>query len=145
MNRRDLVVLHTDKSLLFKLRLFLVISLVLLGIIIYDLILQEINLPLAAIGIGIGIAVGLVAGRMFKIHWHEEKKKIASRIDMWGIVIIVLYIGFELLRERLFSNWVNGSVLTAFTFAFFSGTMFGRFITMGFGIRSILYSRGLFK
>lgn len=112
MNRRDLVVLRTDKSLLFRLRLFLVISLVLLGIIIYDLILREINLPLAVIGIGIGIAVGLVAGRMFKIHWHEEKQKIASRLDILGIAILILYIGFEIVRERLFSNWVNGSVLT---------------------------------
>ena len=116
-----------------------------LGVIIYDLFQNTISFPLAVIAIGIGVLIGLVAGRMFKIHWHEEKNKVVSRLDELGIVILILYIGFAIFRGRIFGSWIHGSVLTAFTFAFFSGTMFGRFMTMGFKIRSILYGRGIFK
>ncbi len=145
MNRRDLIILHTDKKLLLRLRLFLVISLVMLGIIVYDFFQNIISFPLAVTGIGLGVLIGLVAGRMFKIHWHEEENKVVSRLDELGIVILILYIGFAIFRGRFFGTWIHGPLLTAFTFAFFSGTMFGRFMTMGFSIRSILYRRGIFR
>ena len=145
MNKRNLFMQHTDKSLVLRLRLFLAVSLALLGVIVYDLFQNTITLPLAALGIGVGIVVGLIAGRMFKIHWHEDKKKIVSRLDVLGIGILILYIAFEIFRGRIFGALIQNSLPTAFTFAFFSGTMFGRFLTMGFNIRSILYNRGIFK
>ena len=145
MSKRRLLIKHTDKSLVFRLRLFLAISLVLLGIIIYDLIVSKITFPLALIGIGVGVLIGLIAGRMFKIYWHEDKAKVVSRLDMLGIGILIFYIGFEIFREKIFGALIQDSLPWAFTFAFFSGTMFGRFLTMGFNIRSILYSRGIFK
>ena len=144
-NKRHLLIKHTDKSLMFRLRLFLTISLILLGIIIYDLIVGKITFSLAVLGIGVGIIIGLIAGRMFKIHWHEDKKKVVSKLDVLGIGILILYIFFEIFRGKIFGVLLQDSQTWTFTFAFFSGTMFGRFLTMGFNIRSILYSRGILK
>ncbi len=145
MDRRTLVKQHIDRKLLFRLRLFLAVSFIMLLIIIYDIFQNTISLPLAAAGVGIGILTGLIAGRMFNVLWHEEKRQIIAKLDRTGIVILLLYIGFAVSRRWFFSAWIHGPALTAFTFALLGGSMSGRFLSTGFNIRNILYTRGVFK
>lgn len=136
---------HVDKKLLFRLKIFAVVFVVMMGIILYDIFQNTITVPIAMGGIGIGILVGLISGRMFNIRWHEEKSQVISHVDELGVVIIILYIAFAVFRKQIFGHWLHGPLLTAFSFSFFAGTMVGRILTTGLSVRKVLHEQGLLK
>jgi hypothetical protein len=73
-----------------------------------------------------GIVVGIVSARMFHISWNKDAKKIVSRLDEYGVIILVLYILFELKREWIVSNFVQGAIIGPTSFSLLTGIMIGR-------------------
>jgi len=65
-----------DKKLLFKLRMYFVISSVLLGIVLFEVLSGRVSFLLAMIGLIIGVTIGVVAARMLLLSWHHEAKLI---------------------------------------------------------------------
>jgi hypothetical protein len=138
MHRKALARKHVDRKLLFRLRMFLAISFIMLLIIIYDVIQNVINPALAVLGIGAGLILGLFLSRIFRIAWHEERKQVISNLDRVGTAILVIYMIFSFLRCQLLSQWIHGPELSAFIFALIGGVMFGRFMAMNFHVQKIL-------
>lgn len=136
--KRALAKKHVDRRLLIRLRLFAVIILLIASVVLYDVLVGQIAPGLAALGLGIGTAVGFVAGRMFKILWHDEAQKVVSRLDKIGVIILLLYIAVEVGRKAFFGHWLAGAQLNAFSLAFLGGALLGRLLVMARGIRKVL-------
>ena len=142
-SRRHIARKHIDKKLLFRLRLFILITLVMLGFVTWDILQQTIGVELALVGIVIGITVGFLAGRMFAILWHEDTNKVVVRLDRIGVIILIAYILLAIGRRWVLGMWLQGPVLTAFSLSIIAGTMFGRLLSMGLQIRKVLRQQGI--
>ncbi len=129
---------HIDRKLIFRIRIFYVIGIILTGLMLYDIFEDTIGIELSLGGFLLGLFIGVIATRMFIIHWHEERAKVVSRFDTIGIIIMLLYVIFSISRSWLFGHWLHGSTLTAFTYSILAGIMIGRIAGMRLKIRSIL-------
>ncbi len=119
---------HVDKRLRFRLRIYFAISFILILVILYDIVTSKLPLIYALVGILAGIGVGIVSVRMFHISWNKDAKKIVSRLDEYGIVVLVLYIIFEIKREQIVGYFVGGTIVGTVSFSVLTGIMFGRFL-----------------
>jgi hypothetical protein len=132
---------HVDKKLRFRLRLYALISLVMLGIVLYEIFIKILPLEFAAVGILVGLLVGIVTARRYHLSWDKDAKKIVSRLDLVGIIILVLYIGFVIIRSRLIGIFVQGPVVGAVGFSITAGVMIGRVVGTRNAIIEILRKR----
>src|SRR5689334_555713 len=90
---------HIDKRLRFRIRLYLIISLILVGVFVYNVLRGALRLDYGILGLIAGIFIGIFTSRMFHTSWDHDAKKVVSRLDMFGIGILIVYIGFEIFRE----------------------------------------------
>src|SRR5665811_712188 len=134
---------HIDRKLIFRIRIFYVIGIILTGLMLYDVLEGIIGIELSLGGFLLGVFLGFIATRMFIIHWHDEKAKVVSRLDTIGIVIMLLYAAFSASRAWLFGHWIHGSVLTAFTYSILAGVMIGRIVGMRWKIKNILSEQSI--
>lgn len=118
--------------------MFSLIILTMIVIVSYKIYMGQIGLLLSFCGFLAGISIGYVAGRMFKIFWHEETQKVVSRIDRIGAVFLTLYICVEIGRKWLFGYWLHGAKLNAFGLIFLAGLLLGRLLVMAHKIKKIL-------
>ncbi len=121
---------HIDTRLLWRLRIFRVVSGLLLAFAIYDIYIKKISILYSLIGLSLGILFGIVAGRSFNIFWHPETKKVVAELDLFGMIVFVLYIFIEIKRKWIFGHWVEGVVLTAFCLIFATGAFLGRYLSI---------------
>lgn len=136
--RRKIAREHIEKNLLKRLIIFFIIIAIILGIVIYKIFLGDISTSLASIGLLLGTLVGLVAGKMFKMFWHPETEKVISRLDKWGSIYLLFYIGVEVSRRWFFGHWLQGAELNAFGLIFLAGLLLGRLLAMLRGIKNVL-------
>lgn len=134
---------HIDRRLIFRIRIFYVIGIILAGLMLYDVFEDIIDIELSLGGFLLGLFIGVIATRMFIIHWHEERAKVVSRFDTIGIIIMLLYVTFSISRAWVFGHWIHGSVLTAFTYNILTGIMIGRIVGMRLKIKRILSEQSL--
>jgi hypothetical protein len=133
---------HVDSKLIRRVRILVAILIVMTGILIYEVYISRIPAMLLILGIVSGVAIGFIAGRMFSIEWHVEKRKVIGRLDRLGIVVLVLYIAFSIARHFIFEYWLKGAVLSAFTISFVEGAMLGRILSMRLNIKRVLVDQG---
>lgn len=127
-----------DKKLMRKIKFLIAFLVLMSGALIYETALSEISYLFVLVGLIIGISTGIVVGRMFNIEWHEEKDKVIARLDIIGIIILIIYIAISIARNWIFAHWFAGLKLTAFTFSFAEGVMIGRIISFQFNIKKVL-------
>ena len=132
---------HIDKKLKFRLRLYSIISLVMLGIVLYEIFIKIIPLPFAVVGIFIGLFLGIISARMYHLAWSKDAKKIVSRLDTVGIIILVCYIAFVIVRSKLIGYFVAAPIVGAVSFSITAGIMIGRVIGTRNAIIEILKER----
>jgi hypothetical protein len=132
---------HLDKKLKFRLRLYVLISIVMLLIILYDIFTISLPLELAGIGILLGVFIGIVSARMQHLSWDHGAKKIVSSLDLIGIIISVIYMAFVFLRSKLIGIFLVGPVVGAVGFSITAGVMIGRIVGTRNAIIEILKER----
>lgn len=119
---------HVHHKLARRIKLYLFISLAMIGIVVYEVITTGLN-PFIALGLGIGgIVIGFFLSRMFQIFWDKKEQIITSRIDKIGWILLWLYMVFSLSRHFLISYFVQASFVSAITFSIVAGVMIGRFL-----------------
>ncbi len=133
---------NIDKKLIRRLRIFFFILCAMIFVSIYQIFVSDIHFLWVCLSVVLGIAVGLVAGRMFSIEWHEEQKVVVGRLDLIGGIVLVLYILFSIARHSIFEHWFTGAKLSAFTLCFVDGAMLGRITSMRFHIKKVLREQG---
>lgn len=142
-SRRHIYKKHIHSRLLLQLRIFAVISLAMFGIVGYDIADGVFGVELAGLGISVGLIAGFVVGKLYAIKWHEDSRKIVTRLDTIGVVVILVYIGFSIFRRQLFGQFIHGPALTAITFASVGGVMIGRLLAVTGNINKILKEQNI--
>jgi len=112
-----------------------------LGVVLYEIFIKILPLEFAVVGIFIGLLLGIISARMYHLSWNHDAKKIVSRLDVIGIIILVLYMGFVIVRSRLIGYFVAAPVVGAVGFSTTAGVMLGRVIGTRNAIIEILKER----
>src|SRR5664279_5358280 len=99
---------HLDKKLRFRIRMYFVISIILLGIVIYEIVLGKETGILSLIGLAVGSCIGILTARIFLLSWDKDAKKVISRLDVIGGIIIVFYIVLAIFRNKIIGQLVQG-------------------------------------
>lgn len=140
MNRpnRATIRQYLDTRLIVRVRIFSIISIVMLSVITFEMLRGTINMSMAIVGVLIGLAVGIIVSRMFRLSWDEETKKVIGNMDWIGAVVLIFYISFMLTRTLLLGYYVQGSLFLAIVLSITAGTFIGRVMGTRRGIRKVL-------
>ena len=133
---------HIDKKLLRRIRFFVFLLFVMTGVLVYEIFVSHINFLYIIFGVVIGLAVGFIIGRIFYIEWHTASRKVISRLDVVGIIVLVIYLVLSIFKHWIFAHWFRGAILSAFTFSFVEGVMLGRILSLRSNINKILTEQG---
>ena len=126
-----------------QLAIFGLVSLGLLVAVFYDAVMGQIGVGFVVGGLVVGVGVGYVVGKIFKLAWHEDTLKVVMSLDKMSFVLIGLYVAFRIFGEQLLGHYIQGNALTAVSFAFLSGLLFGRLISIWNGVSYILKQQGI--
>lgn len=118
--------------------MYLVISVILVMIVLYEMLSMKVSLMLASAGLAIGLIIGLVAARMFRLSWDKDARQVISRLDMFGVIILVLYLLISIFRNTILSEFVEKTYITGTSISIVTGVMIGRVFGTGRRIRAIL-------
>lgn len=129
---------HVEPKLVQRLKIFAGIISIMMIVVIYKIYLREVDAFLAVIGLLIGVGIGFIAGRMFKMSWHLKTQKVVSSMDVMGVIFLVLYVLIEIGRKWFFGHWMQGAQLNAFGLAFLAGLLLGRLLSMLKAIEKVL-------
>ena len=136
--KRERIKKHIHYKLAKRIKIYFAISVIMIGIVAYELIITKFN-PFLALGLRwIGLIVWYYLSRMFKIYWHIEDQIITSRVDRIGWIILWIYMAFSFLRHYLIGLFVQAPLVFVVTFSLVAGIMIGRFLGMRDTIRKIL-------
>lgn len=92
-----------------------------------------------------GLVLGIVVSRMYRLSWDEQTTKVVAQIDWIGGVILGLYITFIFFRDWFFGHWLQGATLVEFGLCISAGLMLGRVLGARRGISITLQSLGVMK
>lgn len=134
---------HVDKKIKTRFRIYFVLAIIMLLVILYDLFKNILSIEFAFVGMLIGIGAGIVSSRMNHLSWDKDGEKIVSRLDIFGIIILVAYIIFAIFRTKLISYFVHGPVVGAISFSIIAGIMIGRVLGTRGKILKILREEGI--
>ena len=134
---------YLDRRLILRMGIFTLVSLIMFGVIVFEMRQNTLAILWAAAGILFGFGGGLVASRIFRLKWNEETSRVIAQIDWIGGVILVLYLAFRLLLRWLSGNWLHGVALSTFFLSVSAGSMLGRLTGLGFSIRKILQAQNV--
>src|SRR5659263_752415 len=96
---------HIDRKLIFRIRMFYMIAIILTGLMLYEVLEGIIGVELSFAGFLLGLFIGFVATRMFIIHWHEERAKVVSLFDTFGIFVVFLVIMTSPKKQMHIYQW----------------------------------------
>ncbi len=137
---------YVHGKLLFRFRRLLFFLILIIAIVIDEVSHSYIAAYVAALGFILGIALGLLAAkRMHNISWDAETNKAVTRMDRLGIIILIAYLIFSISRRGIFSHWLQGYGLTAFSLSIGAGGMLGRLYTTRQKIRQVLKEEGVLR
>jgi hypothetical protein len=134
---------YIDDRLIKRLRIYMAIMGIMLVVIIFEIIMGNFSIAWALGGILVGLGVGVLISRMYRLSWDEETNNVIGRIDWIGGAILILYLVFVFSRTYYLSYWVQGTPLLALVFSITAGTMLGRVLSTEHGIKKILTALNL--
>jgi hypothetical protein len=134
---------HIHARLKGSLALYFVISIVLIGVMVFHVIEDQVNPIFPFISLIAGVGIGIVVSRVYRISWDHGAAQVISRFDEIGIVILALYILFEVLRDRIVEQFVHGPDVVATSSALIAGIMIGRVVGIGGKIIRVLREQNI--
>lgn len=134
---------HLHKKVILNLKIFMVISVVLSAIVVYEIFTNRVSPLLAALGLMLGISVGIFTARMYLFSWDKDARQVISRLDLLGIGILILYILASIFRTRIIGFFVQPSYVTGMSVSVVTGLMIGRILGTGQKITKILKEQNL--
>jgi hypothetical protein len=134
---------HVHNRVLVQLIIFALVSVALLISVAFDAMRGDIGLGLVVVGLGVGVIVGYFVGKIFRLAWHEDTRKVVMSLDKMSFVLIGLYIVFRIFGDQVLGHYLQGAALTALTFTFLSGLLFGRLFSIWRGVVRIFREQGI--
>jgi hypothetical protein len=126
------------KKMIYKLRIFYLVSISLFSFIIYEIATGTLHFSVAMMAMVLGIFTGWVAAQRYQLVWNEEAAQVVTKMDRLGIVLLIIYLAFTLSRKWIFSHWLTGETLTLFSLTFGNGAMMARVVCLRKKIRRII-------
>lgn len=117
---------HASKKLRTNLRILSIVCAALLLITLYELVISRAIFYQVILALIIGLSAGLISSRMYKITWNKDEAKVVGRIDIYGAVILVLFVLFELNRTAIAEILASGASLGAIGFVLITSALLGR-------------------
>ncbi|MDB5188041.1 MAG: hypothetical protein JWO50_561 [Candidatus Kaiserbacteria bacterium] len=136
---------HVHPSLQRRIRIFIVISILMLLLVAYDISQGILSFPYAIGALVVGGVVGIFTSRIFHLSWEKDGSHVVGRIDKIGWIVLALYIAFEIARSLFFQYEVHiGDEATAITYAFVSAALLSRVFGLRGRIITILKQEQIF-
>ena len=134
---------HVHNRVLMQLVIFALVSAGLLVAVCYDAVIGEIALWLLAAALVAGVGVGYIVGKVFKLAWHADTRKVIMSLDKMSFVLIGVYVVFRIFGDQLLGEYLHGAALSAFSFAFLGGLLVGRLLSIWNSVSRILKEQGI--
>lgn len=129
---------HVDTKLSKRMKIYFLISLIMLGIVVYEVISTWYNHWYALCLFLVSIILWFFVSRMFHIFWNPDDQVVTSRIDRFGGVVLWIYVIFSFSRQYFLNTFVEHAYIMVITFAIVSGMMIWRFLGMKSRVLSTL-------
>lgn len=134
---------HASKKLRRNLRILSIVYFVLLIVTLYDVVVSGARFWQVMLAIIIGMIAGVISARMFRISWDEDQTKVAGRIDIYGIIILILFVVFELNRTWIAELFTTGEAIGSISLVLVTGALFGRILSTSKKILRVLTDEGI--
>lgn len=129
-NEKSVELQHIDSKMIMRLRIYLIVAIVMLILVVYEVLKGAFNVQSAILWIFIGLIVGSIVGRMYRLRWDEATSNVIGYVDGIGAVILIIYLIFVFTR----SYYLGLNIILSIT----AGTMLGRVLSTRHGIEKIL-------
>lgn len=93
---------------------------------------------------GIGVMFGVISSRMFRTSWDDQANQVISRMDKFGIAILIAYIVVEFNRTAIVRYVTHNVQVAPISFSILAGIMIGRFIGTRGRIINVLKEQKIF-
>ena len=127
-----------DGRLRLKLRIYIAIAAIMLAIAVSHVLDEEVSPPSMLVALACGVLLGLGLSRVSNIRWDQDAQKVISHFDVYGAIILALYIPFAGYRDENVGYFVHGPAVVASSLALLAGIMTGRVAGMRGKIQQIL-------
>jgi hypothetical protein len=118
--------------------MYLIVTIVIFAAIVIEVLAGRFGLALALIGVCIGLLVGIIVSRSYRLSWDEETNNVIGRIDWIGAILLVCYLVFVFTKSYFAGFYVQGAALFAVVLGITAGTMLGRVLGTRRGINKLL-------
>jgi hypothetical protein len=94
-------------------------------------------------GILLGLVVGIVVSRKYRLSWDEQSMQVVAQVDWVGGIILAVYVLFILGREWIFGHWIPAVSLTVFCLCVSAGSMIGQLVGAERGVAFAMQAIGM--
>lgn len=106
--------------LIKKLGLLLAMALIFLALAIWHLVTDFSEWRWALIGLGLGFAMGIALTMFDRYVWHEGDERVVSTSNIFGTVMLVLYVIFSIEKNDILDDWITNPNALGMTTAWLS-------------------------
>jgi predicted neutral ceramidase superfamily lipid hydrolase len=143
--RQDFADKNIHPKLRRSLRLYLIIAVIVFIFVLVSAFRAHASGFVVALGFAAGIAAGIVFSRIYKISWDKDAAKAINKTDLYGGVLLILYIAFDLSRDHLVKIFTQGPAVGATSLALLAGALFGRVLGTGWVIIDVVRSEKVLR
>ncbi len=134
---------NASKRLRNNLRILSVVCLILIVVTGYNVVVTQAVFWQVALAIIIGLAAGIVSTRMYKITWSHREAQVIGRMDRYGVVVLALFILFELNRDHIARLFVSGESIGTIALVLLTSALYGRILGTSKQILRVLEQEGI--
>jgi predicted Na+-dependent transporter len=119
---------NVQKGLRVRLGIYITLAILLCAVLFYRILVSHLNLFFPIAGLVIGGIWGFYISRIYKIYWDEKAEKVIFRLDVYSIILLIVYIFFEIYREKIVDYFISGPAIALTSFTLLTGAIIGRVV-----------------
>jgi uncharacterized membrane-anchored protein len=136
--KRQLLRKHINPKLRRSLRIYLIVGAAVLIYVIISTIKSGASAIAVILGLIAGAVIGMILSRIYKISWDKDANHVIHRMDVFGIVLLAVFVVFDLNRGHIVQLFVHGDSVGTISLALLAGAFYGRVFGAGRGIVKVL-------
>lgn len=121
-----------DKKLQRRLRIFEILSFIFGLVTVYDILFEGFYWFHVFLVVAFSFLFGFfLLAKINDVSWDKKRKMMVTlKMDIWGIVILLLYVAARILSDAYLHDFFDGNVSKVLAYTFFTafGISLGRFV-----------------
>ncbi|MGB2787242.1 MAG: hypothetical protein WBB94_02565 [Candidatus Saccharimonadaceae bacterium] len=122
---------HVNPKLRRSLRIYFVVAVIIFIFVVINTIRSGANPMTVLLGLIAGVLIGVLFNRIYRISWDKKADHAIYKMDIFGIVLLVAYIAFDLSRGHLVELFIDGNSVAPTSLALLAGAFYGRVLGTG--------------